>query len=643
MKPLAADKVKVRVVNGSGVKNAGSDGARRVHRRRVPVGRARPRTPTAATTRPRSATRPGSSTRATRWPSRWGHSNLVEAASAKNTLGGDVLLIVGRDYDSLKHRFDLIPQPGRHAPPTTHDDPTSTIRTSDDHDHDHDGRAPDRRHPLRARRPEDGRRAGRVSQVVTRIEQSAVAAGVPAPTDHRVRRRRRVDHGRDRGRVRGGREQGREGREGRASTRRCSSRAATTCSSAPIRARSSTPAGEAQHFGSPQQQTGQRSDTIMVAHIDDRTGTALLVSFPRDLWVAIPGIGHAKINAAFNAGPQRVIETIENDFDVPISHYLEVDFAGLPQDGERDRHDPDLLPGAGARREERARDQDRRVPAARTATRRSRTCARATTSRSSTGSGSRIPPPISAASTASSTSCARSRSRRCTPRPAKPWKASSLLDSMLTNLQRDPKLGLSSLRALAYAFHRPGGVETQTLPVNRQFIDGQDALVLDTPRPRRSSPACAASATRRSSPKPSKARRPGDGARRGRERQRPHRARRPGGRRARRPRVLRRWAPATNADRSDYSVTEVRYAPGAPAKAQFLLVGARRRGQGGRARRGARPAGADIVLGARPRLQRPDPPDGEVRRSRRDGAQRAHGAAVGAGCDVRLDRAAVGC
>ena len=46
-------------------------------------------------------------------------------------------------------------------------------------------------------------------------------------------------------------------------------------------------------------------------------------------WCPIPGMGHAKINAAFNAGPQRVIETIESNFDVPISHYLQVDFAGF--------------------------------------------------------------------------------------------------------------------------------------------------------------------------------------------------------------------------------------------------------------------------------------------------------------------------
>src|SRR5207247_8677250 len=58
-------------------------------------------------------------------------------------------------------------------------------------------------------------------------------------------------------------------------------------------------------------------------------GTGRLCRWRRARVERIPGIGHAKINAAFNAGPQRVIETIENDFDIPISHYLEVDFAGF--------------------------------------------------------------------------------------------------------------------------------------------------------------------------------------------------------------------------------------------------------------------------------------------------------------------------
>ncbi len=84
-----------------------------------------------------------------------------------------------------------------------------------------------------------------------------------------------------------------------------------------------------QQFGSPNVETGQRSDTIMVAHIDPRTHSGMLVSFPRDLIVNVPGLGRTRINGAFNYGPQRIIETIEQDFDVPINHYLEVDFEGF--------------------------------------------------------------------------------------------------------------------------------------------------------------------------------------------------------------------------------------------------------------------------------------------------------------------------
>src|SRR5689334_4060791 len=87
---------------------------------------------------------------------------------------------------------------------------------------------------------------------------------------------------------------------------------------------------DAEHFGSKAATTGQRSDTIMVVHIDPGKHTGILVSFPRDLWVDIPGHGTAKINAAFAfGGPQLTIATIRQDFDIPISHFLEVDFAGF--------------------------------------------------------------------------------------------------------------------------------------------------------------------------------------------------------------------------------------------------------------------------------------------------------------------------
>jgi LCP family protein required for cell wall assembly len=67
-----------------------------------------------------------------------------------------------------------------------------------------------------------------------------------------------------------------------------------------------------------------RSDTMMVLHADG--DDSYIVSFPRDLWVDVPGRGGERINAAFNDGPQTVIDTLQQDFNVPINHYIEVNF-----------------------------------------------------------------------------------------------------------------------------------------------------------------------------------------------------------------------------------------------------------------------------------------------------------------------------
>jgi LCP family protein required for cell wall assembly len=82
-------------------------------------------------------------------------------------------------------------------------------------------------------------------------------------------------------------------------------------------------------FGDPEVESGQRSDTIMVVHVDPEARTGLLVSFPRDLVVDIPGEGEQKINAAYNLGPQKVVDTIQENFDIDIHHYLEVDFSSF--------------------------------------------------------------------------------------------------------------------------------------------------------------------------------------------------------------------------------------------------------------------------------------------------------------------------
>jgi LCP family protein required for cell wall assembly len=83
-------------------------------------------------------------------------------------------------------------------------------------------------------------------------------------------------------------------------------------------------ADDAATFGDPAKETGQRSDTMMVLHANGDRSYA--VSFPRDTWVSIAGQGNAKLNAAFNSGPQTLIDTLQQTFNIPINHYLEVDF-----------------------------------------------------------------------------------------------------------------------------------------------------------------------------------------------------------------------------------------------------------------------------------------------------------------------------
>jgi LCP family protein required for cell wall assembly len=87
---------------------------------------------------------------------------------------------------------------------------------------------------------------------------------------------------------------------------------------------------EANSFGDPDDEPGKRSDTIMVIHVEPEAGRSMILSFPRDLRVNIPGIGTQKINAAFNSdlggGPDTVIAALKTNFDLDINHYLEVDF-----------------------------------------------------------------------------------------------------------------------------------------------------------------------------------------------------------------------------------------------------------------------------------------------------------------------------
>src|SRR6059036_3600621 len=77
-----------------------------------------------------------------------------------------------------------------------------------------------------------------------------------------------------------------------------------------------------------------RSDVIILVHTDPSSDKATIVSFPRDLWVNIPGHGESKINTAFEGGingggPQLVTRTVENLTGLHINHVLYVDLAGF--------------------------------------------------------------------------------------------------------------------------------------------------------------------------------------------------------------------------------------------------------------------------------------------------------------------------
>jgi LCP family protein required for cell wall assembly len=83
----------------------------------------------------------------------------------------------------------------------------------------------------------------------------------------------------------------------------------------------------------------QRTDTIMVIHIDD-SGRPTLVSLPRDSYITIPAHialdGSSvedrknKINTAYGkGGTSLLVETVERNTGLHIDHYMEVGFKGI--------------------------------------------------------------------------------------------------------------------------------------------------------------------------------------------------------------------------------------------------------------------------------------------------------------------------
>lgn len=92
-------------------------------------------------------------------------------------------------------------------------------------------------------------------------------------------------------------------------------------------------------------ETGQptRTDTMIVLRVDFDNGTAKLLSFPRDVWVALPnlesyGIGEGRINTAYyygevyglpGGGPREAMDAVSLNFGIPLDHYALVNFDGF--------------------------------------------------------------------------------------------------------------------------------------------------------------------------------------------------------------------------------------------------------------------------------------------------------------------------
>jgi LCP family protein required for cell wall assembly len=75
---------------------------------------------------------------------------------------------------------------------------------------------------------------------------------------------------------------------------------------------------------------GHRTDTIMVASLDPTRGTVTLLSFPRDLYVFIPGWRVDRINVADGrGGPDLVEQTILYNFGIPIDFWVRMEFGGF--------------------------------------------------------------------------------------------------------------------------------------------------------------------------------------------------------------------------------------------------------------------------------------------------------------------------
>ena len=76
--------------------------------------------------------------------------------------------------------------------------------------------------------------------------------------------------------------------------------------------------------------SGYRTDVMMLVSINPKQGNVSVVSFPRDLWVTIPGVGEERLNTAQpKGGISLMADTLEYNFGVRPDRYILTNFQGF--------------------------------------------------------------------------------------------------------------------------------------------------------------------------------------------------------------------------------------------------------------------------------------------------------------------------
>jgi len=76
--------------------------------------------------------------------------------------------------------------------------------------------------------------------------------------------------------------------------------------------------------------SGYRTDVIMLVSFYTKEEKISIVSFPRDLWVSIPGVGEQRINTAQAYGGFPLTQkTFEYNFGTSVDHYMMTNFSGF--------------------------------------------------------------------------------------------------------------------------------------------------------------------------------------------------------------------------------------------------------------------------------------------------------------------------